>query len=355
MLIEVIDERVAGRPRYTWLPEGETLPVVPTELLKCVVFLGYRDGAGTDRFMGSGFWVSRPGPEDIKTELRHTYLVTANHVIDDIKKQVSASSSVRFRINTKEGGQKWEDAPICCWKAHPDPGADLAICKIRLDNDLWDHFAWPTEAFVTPVSFLDDGGREILHGDELAIAGLFSPHVGEKRNIPIVRTAHVAALLGEPILNRDSQPMSAYLVECRSIGGLSGSPVFYDIFQAKDKHLGAERIVRVPIKWRLLGVMHGHFDAPDVMPDSKAEQEKILINMGIAIVVPAQRIIEVLEMFNKDEAEEAERFRLKKRSLVSPDSLASESVPEFTQQDFESALRKASRRVLTSESDSEKK
>jgi len=333
MIARVLEERVAGHERYTWLPEGMTLPVVPDELLKCVVFLGFKDEHGDDRFMGTAFWVARPRSEEFPNRFRATYLVSAAHVIEDIKKRVGENSFVQFRVNLKAGGQKWEKAPVCCWRSHSDLGADLAVFKIDLNVDLWDHFAWGEEAFVTKDTAMLDGGRRIEHGDEISIAGLFSSRAGTQRNIPIVRTAHVAALPDEPIRNKDGHPMEGvYLVECRSIGGLSGSPVFYDVYAAKTKHLGETRVVRTQVKWRLMGFMHGHFNAPDVMPDvaSEAEREKILLNMGIAIVVPAVKISEVLATFMDEEKRDLEELRRTRMATVQPDGLADDSDMQTT-------------------------
>jgi hypothetical protein len=289
-----------------------------------VVFVGYEDTAGKEHFMGSAFWAARPGPEDIKNEFRPTYLVTAAHVIDDIKAKLPPKGQrIRIRVNTRSGGQKWEDTPLCCWKPHPDPAADIAVLKWDIDCKEWDHFAWGTEAFVNAQSAEEDGGRAVGHGDDLVIAGLFYLHTGEKRNIPIVRMANVAALRGEPVLNRDNHLMDAYLVESRSIGGLSGSPVFYDVYALKQAFVGESRIVRTRTKFRLLGVMHGHFDLPDTAPDSIVEhgKERVAINSGIAIVIPAERIVEALEIFKDVEEAEVARIRSKKRSYVVPDSL----------------------------------
>ena len=354
-----LDERVAGRPVHIWLPEGMTLPVVPDPLLKCVVFLGYKDAHGDDHFMGTAFWVARPRSEEFPDRFRATYLVTAAHVIEDIKTEVGEKGLVQFRVNLKEGGQKWESTPLCCWRSHHDPGADLAVFKVDLNVNLWDHFAWGEESFATKNSVALDGGRRIEHGDDLAIAGLFSSHAGTGRNIPIVRTAHVAALPDEPVRNGKGNSMKGvFLVECRSIGGLSGSPVFYDIYAAKEKHLGESRFVRTPIKWRLMGVMHGHFNAPDVMPDavaSEAERKKILINMGIAIVVPAEKISEVLATFMDEEKRELEEFRKTRMATIQPDSLANEvemqttpqgeEIPIPTEGQFLSDLQKVSRKT----------
>jgi hypothetical protein len=50
---------------------------------------------------------------------------------------------------------------------------------------------------------------------------------GSTRNIPIVRTGVIAAMpaIDEPFV-RKGEEYHAYLAEMRSIGGLSGSPVF---------------------------------------------------------------------------------------------------------------------------------
>jgi DNA polymerase III sliding clamp (beta) subunit (PCNA family) len=65
-----------------------------------------------------------------------------------------------------------------------------------------------------------------------------------------------------------------------------------------------------------------HFNAPDVIADAEgeAEREKILINMGIAIVVPAKKISEILTTFVDEEQLELEEHERTKAALVEPDS-----------------------------------
>jgi hypothetical protein len=329
MFREILDERVAGRPRCSLVPEGKTLAYVPMELLKCVVFLGYIDQKGEEQFAGSAFWISRPGPEDIKNDYRPCYLVTAGHVLEDIKKRAAAGDNrVRIRINLAEGMQKWMDTPIDYWKFHPNfPSMDLAVLKIGI-SAAWDHVAWPMEAFVSEQSMSDDG-RKIELGDELFFAGLFWPHTGEKRNIPIVRIGNVAALRGEPVVNSYGKPMDAYLAESRSVGGLSGSPTFVDVLLAKQTYVGerAWRTGQFPAKFRLMGVIHGHFNSGDRQPDNTlAEDEKLGVNLGIAMIMPADAILKVLEVFVKEEEEEIEAARNKKRTLVVADSVPQSNV-----------------------------
>lgn len=91
-------------------------------------------------------------------------------------------------------------------------------------------------------------------------------------------------------------PLDAYLVEARSIGGLSGSPVFVN--------LGLHRKINGQIMqaggehgmFNLLGMMHGHYAvktpiSDEVTVDRLSDE---VINMGIAIVIPADCIVAVI-------------------------------------------------------------
>jgi hypothetical protein len=303
------------------------LAYIPDQLLKCVVFIGYKNQHNEYRFAGSSFWISRHGPDDLKEEYRLAYLATAAHVITKIK-QESADGRVWLRINTKSGGQEWYETPVACWTTHPDPSVDLAVLKIGIAQQ-WDHIAWPLEAcvFIEQLDTIDTGDRKVELGDELFFAGLFYPHKGEKKNIPIVRVGNVSALRNEPVMNRDGVPMDLYLVDSRSIGGLSGSPVFIDILTAKRTlpptwgHMSAAYPPNSPSRFKLFGIIHGHF-GNDVEPDAAADdgKETIKVNMGIAMVIPEEKLTDVIGQFmNEEELEIAER-RNAKRALVVPDA-----------------------------------
>lgn len=254
-------------------------------------------------------------------------MVTAAHVIEKISKEAS-DNRVWMRVNTRAARQEWRETPLACWKVHPDASADVAALKSGVDSD-FDHVTWPLESSIvnnqidasgTPVY---TGDRNVELGDEICFAGLFYPHAGQSINVPIVRIGSIAALRSEPVVNRDGALMDVYLVESQSIGGFSGSPVFIDIITAKRiKPPSAGSMAGAydpnsPLRFKLLGLVHGHFgenvESDAVVDDGK---EIIHINMGIAMVVPADKIFELLAMFTREEQIEALRVRSSEEVLI---------------------------------------
>jgi hypothetical protein len=306
----------------------------PDELLKCVAFVGYKDAVGQYHLTGSGFWISRPGPDDIKDLYRPAYFVSAQHVIAKVQKD-AFDGRVWLRLNTKQNGQTWYETPLTSWVTHPsDNTVDLAILKIGVDAS-FDHVTWPLELCVLKDSLdvMTTGDRKVELGDELCFAGLFYPHKGERRNIPIVRIGNIAALRNEPVLNRDGVQMDVYLVESRSIGGLSGSPVFIDIITAKTVRPPSHGFFAPayphdsPGRFKLFGIIHGHFGG-DLESDAVADDGKqnVGVNFGIAMVIPAEKIHEVLTQFAEQERLEADDARKKQGLSVMLNSSYSPNV-----------------------------
>ena len=92
----------------------------------------------------------------------------------------------------------------------------------------------------------------------------------QNRNIPIVRIGNLASLDEEKV-QTEGGPIDAYLIEARSLGGLSGSPVFLNlgtVRQIKRQVVGAES--GAPIIF-LLGLIHGHYDTQASTIDSDAD------------------------------------------------------------------------------------
>ena len=125
---------------------------------------------------------------------------------------------------------------------------------------------------------------------------MFRHHVGTKKNISIVRVGNLSALNEEKITTKAFGEIDAYLIEARSIGGLSGSPAFLN--------LGIVRKIAGETKFTtgrdslvlLLGLMHGHFDEGQT-PSLGGTGETV--NSGIAIVIPIESVLSVISEHEK--------------------------------------------------------
>lgn len=203
---------------------------IPDNILDGVCFLGVKIAGGPHvglfQTLGTAFLVTI-----IEGPLWFSYLVTARHVVDEAKR--GGYPNLIARVNGKDGNAIMVELPDG-WVMWENPAIDVAVIAFPMDYDRFAFAAMPLDMLVdAPVMQRNSIGP----GDELFAVGLFSLRVGTQRNIPIVRSGILAAMPydSEPF-TKDGCPYHAYLAEMRSIGGLSGSPVFIFI----DKHrLGA--------------------------------------------------------------------------------------------------------------------
>ena len=121
----------------------------------------------------------------------------------------------------------------------------------------------PTEEFTK---------KSIMLGAEIAIVGFFRSHYGKNKNVPIIRAGNISALLGEPIFTKYAGYIQGYLIEARSIAGLSGSPVF--VFPDPAILLAKGLVGDMGQGAALLGLMHGHFDVPNLNEDVVADEDE---------------------------------------------------------------------------------
>src|SRR5271166_3986732 len=287
-----IDDPVTGEVRYALLEEGETLAYIPNEIRRCVAFLGYVDANRIEHVAGSAFWV---------VDTRYGYgpacLITAAHVLDDISKY---GDKVLIRFNYKDETAHWTSVSLSRWNPHPEKNVDLAYLRIPIEPEM-DHAGCPTGMFATPETAKEDK-KEIEIGDEIFLSGLFWQHHGTSRNIPVVRIGNIASLREEKVQTQFGS-MDVYLVEARSIGGLSGSPVFMDIVAARLNKELPQNTIMVRSRFRLVGLMNGHFRGAESKKDSASIPQGELgkLNMGIAFMTPSEKILEGLDMYMEED------------------------------------------------------
>ncbi len=267
--------------------------IVPDDVRKCVVFIGYRLANGEMHLAGSAFFLGKDSGDGKASDV---FLVTAKHVINGIRKL--GLSEIYVRANTTSGDSIWLQCQSADWQFHPtDPTADVAILRAGISAEL-DHLIFPLSLCVTDEVIEKNA---VGLGDEVFVVGLFRHHYGNRKNIPIVRVGNLAAMAEEKVVTKDFGLIHAYLIEARSIGGLSGSPVFLN--------LGVVRYIDKQVKhaqggpiFFLLGLIHGHYDVPIASIDNSGQDladhlSAERVNTGIAIVVPMHKIREAIDAY----------------------------------------------------------
>jgi hypothetical protein len=260
---------------------------IPAEVQKCVVFVGCRRPGGKESLIGSAFFVAKLARGAHPITFR--YVVTAAHVIEAIRDKLGLDT-VLLRVNRKSGDAQWIETRLQDWYFHPDQAVDVAVMPIQSLIG-FDHNLFPLHLFLNADTVRDE---KVGAGNEVFLVGLFYRHFGGRNNIPIVRVGNVAAMPGEKV-NTCRGPTDAYLIECRSIGGLSGCPVFLPLGTTRSiSGLAIGQMAR----YFLLGLMHGHFDVREALTDeSIAAQDGSppkSVNMGIAVVVPIEKVLDTL-------------------------------------------------------------
>jgi hypothetical protein len=294
---------------------------------------------------GTAFFVMVPSSPDGLFNV--VYAVTAAHVVHAAR----PFGPLHLRVNVKEEHAASLNAGYADLTIDPDawiehPTTDVAAAPMPSLNEKAD---WRTIPVSMVASDQYTAERRVGVGDEVFFVGLFSRLPGRSRFQPIIRFGNISMMPHEKVrieIIRGVETMvDAYLIEARSWGGHSGSPAF--IYYPPDRDAGTTGNYSFGgAAPALLGLISGHFPIPlqsalrDSL-DSTAESA----NAGIAVVIPAQAILDILMddeqvRIRKTLAKEWEKNQ---RSGVTMDTGLPEP-PEagdtMTRQDFYDGLRK---------------
>ncbi|MGA8149732.1 MAG: hypothetical protein WB952_02050 [Terriglobales bacterium] len=335
-----IDTRIGGAFRYYLSPQEDMNMRVPDEVLKSSVFIGAMQGT-EPVYGGTGYFVGVDGAYGSPSWI---YLVTARHVAEKID-----GLDFVVRVNRKDGPPAIINGVGTKWWYHPtEPDmVDSAVVPWGLPDGVGptlDVATLPLAMFATDKVLAQ---QNIGIGDQVFVVGLFTRVQKTSRSIPICRIGNIAMVPGEPIYF-GNKLIEAYLIESRSIGGLSGSPVFVrntvNLQGLKD---GSGQPLSAAITsntFYFLGSVIGHWDQPgpqDVISQVEA------VNMGIAPIVPAQKIVETIN--HPELVEMRKQWDEKVRASNKDHAVLDDEIPNkepFTREDFESSLKKASRKII---------
>jgi hypothetical protein len=303
------DLRLGDLQKYSaGLPDDLRMDV-PHNLSECVCFLcTSQEGKYTPR--ATAFFVSVPANIG-NVEGGYVYLVTAKHCVESAQ-QVG---SLFARINSKTGSIFYHEIKDE-WLFNEDHRSDVAVLPFDIPDQA-QFAAIPIGMFATGEVVRE---KRIGAGDNVVVTGLFTKRSGRTRNIPVLRAGIISAMPVEP--ERDEEYREAYLIEMRSTGGLSGSPVFVvkEWFVDPDNktpNLGLQRFSYV---FLLIGLVRGHWDGSraDIADDGQRGAEAF--NLGIAITSPIQECFQILngEKLTKERKTADAEWQLKHADATNP-------------------------------------
>lgn len=341
------DTRIGGIEKWYYLTPKDAEMRIPDDLLDTVCFLCVKVQGKyglIDYFIGTGFLIGRPSKQ---SGFNFTYLVTARHVLDDARAE--GYTTFYVRLNTLDGGSQTVELSSE-WTYPANPAIDVAALLFNPNPSIFQCLAFPADACATKVGLKT---RRIGVGDELFMLGLFNQRWGHQRNIPIVRSGIIASMPTEPFMDEEGENLyNAYLVEIRSINGLSGSPVFayLDVWRTMPANTRFINVQKTKWEIYLIGLLRGHWDLKkqDAIFDSSINSEIDRLNTGIAQVTPAEDILALInsEELMKQRKEIEKEWR--QRHAPTLDSNLPSKPPEaegITQEGFEDALKRASRKI----------
>lgn len=312
---------------------------------------------GTDGALLGG----RQGPSFIAY-----YAITASHVVAGPKREMA------LRFNLKQGETRDEPVSSTDWILHDS--TDIAILTLHMPLGDFDVGFLRYNSFIKQSGHLFKRGLDSSPdtplfpygaGTEIYSIGLFAKHAGSSRARPLARFGHIALdpAHGEQILaqldatSSDYMPIDAILVEMASWQGQSGSPVFMRPLATVDESAG-NRDPDVFGASFLLGLMQGSYsEIEEVLFSSSGEPMGYKANAGIASVVPAK---DILNMIENNEVLVGERKRLAAETLQQQPAkqrgprsvrVVGQTQPEneLTRDTFEQVLKRASRKQTNEE------
>lgn len=257
-----------------------------------VVYVGF-EANGRFTPLGTGFLIVHYYDET------HAFffVVTAAHVIKSVP-----GETVYVRLNRKNGDASSVAVPgmaIHGWDEY-----DIALIPLNIGTDVFDFKILNLDEEALRKSLEHFQG--ICLGDEVYAVGLYTSHYGLTKNIPVVRVGHVALLPGEPVRGPGGY-VSAYLVELRTIAGLSGSPVYLNpppvrVREKKLEHLDGTHfpIIGVLVGYHVVEskedqVVVSKFQAHDGDEEPKDTDSLDQRNTGFGIVVPIDPVFKMLK------------------------------------------------------------
>jgi hypothetical protein len=259
------------------------MATIPRIYLDCVfyVYPNRSSAEKGERAGGTGFLCAkRHGITD------QVFLVTNRHVVEPMEEP-------HIRLNLRESaGVEVVRIPKSWWHKHSE-GDDLSVAQVDLSAEKY-RIAW-----VYDRSFIDDHilkQENVGLGDSVAMLGRFSSHDGKLQNSPSARFGHIAMLAADPIENDFGHLQETIVIECFSLKGYSGSPVFW--FR-RTTAISDDAIMNSRCVY-LLGVNWMHFEEKQSVTGGGGSSGESFVrdHTGMSGLIPAWRLSKLLSTFD---------------------------------------------------------
>lgn len=310
---------VTATEGHTYWTTVDPVPRIPSHYIDAVIYMyRSRDDAARGAPGGSGFLV-RVKSEKYQS-VDHLYAVTARHVTREKACVVRAKK----KSLTAEDDTAIIEIPEQDWHHHPH-GDDVSLAEIKAPELVY------ALSFIDRSTFLPETRQDLVGpGDEVFWVGRFLGHDGKERHLPSVRFGNVSMLPSVPVKTEHGIGQESYIVEARSLSGYSGSPVYVYYPEVVSPRLGFAAMVdsgpRRPPPPRLAalgqarplllgldwGHLHDHARVLDKHKNPTAVEMYVRFNTGMMTVLPAWKILELLdseELFEERRQEGLRRTR----------------------------------------------
>jgi len=302
------------------------VPYIDRYLLGSSIFLYGTESDASEGANWGGSGVLVGVPSQANPSRAHLYAVTNDHVADGCPVA---------RLVKRNGDPYVLPGTQSDWEPHPD-GDDIAIRPLGdvAAGDYWyigDHLLL-TQADVSP--------QGIGPGDDCVMVGRYINQEHRQFDRPAVRFGNLAMLPESVYQDKRSFDQESFLVDMRSHAGFSGSPVFVfyetegwrylpplaetpetgnELEDSKRRLVALEQRVvgrhtsGIMGKTWLLGIDWGHLPVWDDVFDDNQKIGRMRVSTGMAGVVPAWKLAELLSeegiRMARDKAEKQLRER----------------------------------------------
>jgi hypothetical protein len=263
-----------------------SLPLINERLLECVCYLykNTEDAKEGAQIGGSGFLVGIPIANQERGFL--VVVVTNKHNIE------AGGRVVRMTTYLPSKTSYPIQAPLEEWIYHPD-GDDLAIYPYEVDFGLANYKYLHANKHLMTIERVKE--KSLGPGDDVFLIGRFINHDGKQHNVPSARFGHIAQMPGVPI-TINGYDHEAFLIECRSISGFSGAPVFVHMLNNAARTANRVTMESALGPW-LLGIDFCHIRSKEKVEDPSGNVVgSVEVNTGMSGIIPAWRLTEMFEL-----------------------------------------------------------